>query len=380
MVLKVAMIGGYAPGERKIIGGVDCHMDGLLRNLSNVNGIELYVISFGSKNKQIKRDNLNIYLLNKGLFYPFSIPFGLLNLRKIILKINPNIVHVQGTFFLYSLASLLVGNKYSTLLTVHGLTKEELKFDGWKTRTIKKYINKPLEKYSICNYDSIIVCSEAMRTLVSQMTASNIYIIPNGIDLQCPNYTEEQMYSLARPNIFFIGMLKKVKGIDVLIRAIPIIKQSIPEICLYIAGTGPFETELKNLTKELCIEENVIFLGFIDENKKYLYLKSADICVFPSFYEPFGIVLLEAMHCGKAIIASNVGGIPSILEDGRTGLLFDPGNINDLAEKIIILLKDKDLRMNLGNAGYRKVTEFTWDKVAERTVDIYKEIIQIKNI
>jgi glycosyltransferase involved in cell wall biosynthesis len=98
--------------------------------------------------------------------------------------------------------------------------------------------------------------------------------------------------------------------------------------------------------------------------------------VFPSFYEPFGIVLLEAMHCGKAIIASNVGGIPSILEDGHTGLLFDPGNVNDLAEKIIMLLKDKDLRINMGNAGYKKVTEFTWDKVTERTVDIYRKTTQ----
>jgi glycosyltransferase involved in cell wall biosynthesis len=149
-------------------------------------------------------------------------------------------------------------------------------------------------------------------------------------------------------------------------------------LCLYIAGSGPEENKLKELVKELNIEENVNFLGYISGIKKYSYYKSADVCVFPSIYEAFGIVLLEAMACGKPVVASNVGGIPFVVEEGKTGLLFESGNVEDLADKIVTILKDEELREKMGEAGRERAKEFTWDKIAERTVEVYKEILKGK--
>jgi len=100
-----------------------------------------------------------------------------------------------------------------------------------------------------------------------------------------------------------------------------------------------------------------------------------DVCVFPSRYEPFGIVLLEAMASGKPVVASKVGGIPFVVEDGKTGLLFERGNVEVLAEKIIMLLRDEELRKRMGEAGRERAKEFTWDKIAKQTVDLYKEIL-----
>jgi glycosyltransferase involved in cell wall biosynthesis len=127
----------------------------------------------------------------------------------------------------------------------------------------------------------------------------------------------------------------------------------------------------------LNIENYVDFLGFLSGEKKYTYYKSADIYVQPSRYETFGIAILEAMACGKTVVASNVGGIPFLVIDGETGLLFENGNVRDLAEKILNLLNDKELREKMGKAGKKRAEEFTWDKIAKQTVEVYKEILKI---
>ena len=111
-------------------------------------------------------------------------------------------------------------------------------------------------------------------------------------------------------------MLRREKGVDLLLHAMIKIKESIPKIHLYIAGTGPQKSVLNKLANDLDINDDITFLGFISNDDKYSYIKSTDICVFPSTYEPFGIVLLEAMICGKPVVASHVGGISYVVDDG----------------------------------------------------------------
>jgi glycosyltransferase involved in cell wall biosynthesis len=177
------------------------------------------------------------------------------------------------------------------------------------------------------------------------------------------------------PSILFMGRLEKIKGVDILIRSIPFVANSIPDVHLYIAGSGEEEGKLKHLVKKLDIGENVTLLGFVSEDEKWSYYKSTDLCVVPSVEGPFGIVLLEAMACGKPVIASNVGGIPYIVEDGKTGLLFECGDIEGLTEKVSTLLQNKEMREKMGAEGLEKAKEFSWDMIAERTVELYKEVI-----
>ena len=95
--------------------------------------------------------------------------------------------------------------------------------------------------------------------------------------------------------------------------------------------------------------------------------------------EVLHLSVLEAMAYGKPVVASNVGGIPYVVENGTTGLLFECGNVKELAEKIIVLLRDEELRKKMGEAGRERAKEFTWDKIAEQTVDLYKEILSEHN-
>jgi len=109
--------------------------------------------------------------------------------------------------------------------------------------------------------------------------------------------------------------------------------------------------------------------------KKRSLLKSADLFVLPSGYEGFGIVLLEAMTCYQPVVASDVGGVPYVVENGKTELLFKSGDVNDLADKVIFLLKNKELRERMGRAGYEKAKEFSWDNIAGRIVKLYRKIL-----
>ena len=105
------------------------------------------------------------------------------------------------------------------------------------------------------------------------------------------------------------------------------------------------------------------------------YYKSVDLCVVPSFSEAFSIVALEAMACGKSVVASDVGGLHYLVENGKTGLLFKCGNVEELSEKVIILLQNKELREKMGIAGRKKAREFSWDKIAEKTNEVYEVLL-----
>ena len=371
--IKVVMLGPYLYE----MGGVTMHIKKITKYLSYREDIEMHLITIGNKNEKTKIGNLNIHMIKKSLPYPFSIPSLVLFLKHKIIEVNPDIVHAQGSFAPYSTAAALVRNKYPTLLTMHGILAKELKFHKGINFIFILFIHKPNERYVVSKISNIIVVSLYVKNVISDMTESQIYVIQNGIDFEDIHNVQPHK-SIEYPSILFVGGLSKVKGIDTLLNAVPIIRKKILNLCVYIAGSGPEENKLKELVKELNIEENVNFLGYISENEKYSYYKSADVCVFPSRYEPFGIVLLEAMACGKPVVASNVGGIPFFVEEGKAGLLFESGNVEDLADKIMTILKNEELREKMGEAGRERAKEFTWDKVAERTVEVYKEILKGK--
>ena len=353
------------------------HITKLTKYLSRRDDIELHIITVGTKNEKIKTGDLNILVIKKSLPYPFSIPSLVQSLRHKIIEINPDIVHAHGSLPPYSTAAVLVRNRYRTLLTVHGIVAKEFKFYKGIQFIFGVLHHKPTERHVVSKIPNIIVVSLHAKNLIGYMTNSKIHVIPNGIDFEDFQNIRPHK-SIERSHILFIGNLVKVKGINSLIKAIPNIKKAIPNIRVLIGGTGPQEKELEKRVKKLNIEENVNFLGFVSGNEKYSYYKSADLCVVPSVYETFGIVCLEAMACGKPVVASNVGGIPFVVKDGETGLLFECGNAKDLAEKILILLENKKLREKMGKAGRERAEEFTWDKIAEQTVEVYKEILQMR--
>ena len=211
-----------------------------------------------------------------------------------------------------------------------------------------------------------------------------IVVIPNGINIEEVTTTltrEESRINLGLPIktkiILFFGSLVPYKGPDILLKAFKVIKNEFPDVKLIFAGRGPMLIELRDMAKKFKLEDDVIFLGFVDEEKKALYYKSADIFCLPStnMAESFGIVNLEAMASGIPLVGSNLGGIPDIIKEGENGLLAKPCDHQSLANALITLLKDNDLRQKMGNKGRKMVTDYSWDKIAKTTENLYKDIL-----
>lgn len=357
-------------------GGTYTALFNLCKYLSKMPNLDVYIISYEYEDT-IKKF-CNFCTIKKNDILLVGKLFDALSIEKKIKEIDPDIIHVQGQMLRYLTMTPMfdrLKSKYPVISTIHGISKIEQKYHGMSGVNIK--INSYIEKITLSRISNIIVCSPWMKDMVNSIINknNNICIIPNGIDFDEIQRRESKLSNINSPSIFFVGVLEKVKGLEILLRAIPIILEYIPEVSIYIAGTGSQEIKLKRLIKELDIEENVTFLGYISEDEKYSYFKSTDICVFPSIYEPFGIVLLEAMACEKPVVASNTGGIPFVVEDGKTGILFGCGNIGDLATKIVILLKDKELQGKMGRAGKERSKQFTWEKIAGETIELYKKIL-----
>ena len=155
------------------------------------------------------------------------------------------------------------------------------------------------------------------------------------------------------------------------------ILENIPNSKLVFVGSGPMREGLEKQSKKLSVEKYVIFAGFVEEGLKPLYYRATDIFVLPSIMntESFGIVNLEAMACGVSIVASKIGGIPDVVKDMENGLLVPPKDSNALADAIIYLLENENVRERMGRNGRKKIKNYSWERIAEETEEIYKELI-----
>lgn len=363
--------------------GLYAHTSHLIKELSRMSEIELHVINLiDETNEATKIDKFSDFTIHYVNQSRSKIGFirGILNIisiREKILEVNPEILHMQYVVQL-SPIGILLKSKYPIVCTIHSLYAMDEKMFEWVnlSRCIYRKILSLLERTIILkSLPNIIVVAPPTKDLLVDKTNATIYTIPNGIDLK--DVQDITPKSIEHPAILYVGRLTKRKGVDVLLKAIPIIKTSIPNPSLYVMGAGQQEDELKRFVKELNIEENVKFLGFVSEEEKYSYYKSVDVCIVPSVdYDYAPVVLPEEMACEKPIVASNVGGIPFMVEDGKTGLLVKPGNVEELAEKIIMLLQNENMREKMGKAGNEKIKNFTWDKIAQQTVEVYKGVIK----
>ena len=183
--------------------------------------------------------------------------------------------------------------------------------------------------------------------------------------------------------ILFLGRLVGVKGVDKLIMAMPHILSKIPQAKLVIVGVGDLQEYLMNLTRTMRLDKYVKFcFNFIPEEERIHHYAACDVAVFPSHYEPFGIVALEAMSMEKPLVvgAAGVSGMREIVvccSEEQCGYHVDPNNPSDIAWGVISVLENPERRKWLGKNGRKRVLkEFTWSKIAEKTMELYEKTIK----
>ncbi len=213
---------------------------------------------------------------------------------------------------------------------------------------------------------------------------SKVVVIPNGINLENFEIKESKEEARKRLNLpldrrllLFINALLPQKGPDILVKSMRKVIKRVPKAYLILVGKGEMRKELEDMAIREGIRGHVKFTGFIEEKEKPFYYKASDIFVLPSTrrHESFGIVNLEAMASGVPIVASRIGGVPDVVKHRENGLLVPPKDPDALAETLIYLLENEDLRKRMGEKGKAIVKSYTWEKVAERTEKVYKQLL-----
>ena len=299
-------------------------------------------------------------------FYFFYTP---LKLAYIILRFQPHIVNIHyfSSQAIYAAAfSYLFG--YKLVVSIYGFGLHGF-FDS------PTYIHR-LAHWVLKRADCITFTSHALfndtAARMPDISGKSI-VIPNGIS--CKEFDVQKHIRYQDPFILTIGNFYFHKGYDLLFMAF----SRIADRCgvdLVVVGEGPKKSDLEALMHALGLEERVHFFGVAERDEVVSLLHCSEFFVLPSRVEPFGIVLLEAMAAGKAVIASNTDGIPEIITDGANGLLVPPKDVKALASIIIKLLEDKVLRDKFGKNGRKTVIEkFTLEKQVDAFEKTYKRLL-----
>jgi len=300
-------------------------------------------------------------------------PVGLFQLIRLIQKYRIQIVNIHypaECFFYLAICRRILPIRLIT--SVHGA---DLFPDGIPRAAYPKAI-----KWLLDLSDRIVTPSKAYREDVARVfpqLRGKIVFIHNGVDLAELGNRSCDSASIKRPPyILCVAMHNEKKGLDVLLRAFALIHAKEPSLKLMLVGDGPQRGQLEDLASTLGIAKKVEFLGLQGRTQVADLLHSCEVFVLPSRSEPFGIVLAEAMACKKPIVATTAGGIPEIIENQENGILVEPDDEKGLAEALITVLKDENLRMNIAAKAFSTVCErFRVDKTGMGYEALFADLI-----
>jgi phosphatidylinositol alpha-mannosyltransferase len=227
--------------------------------------------------------------------------------------------------------------------------------------------------------DGRIAVSGVALQYVNKYFPADYTIIPNGVDTGHfhTGVPPIERFANGKTNILFVGRLEKRKGFDYLLEAYNLIKKEVPDCRLIQVGPG---VRLRKKYEKRISRRgipDVNFTGYATYKDLPRYYKTADIVCFPNTgWESQGIVLLEAMAVGKPIVASNIDGFKSVLTDGAEGIAVPPRNAEKLAEAILKLARDKQLREQMGARGKPKALQYDWSILAKKVLDFYAATLE----
>jgi len=268
------------------------------------------------------------------------------------------------------------------VLTSHGTSYDEARSVNPQTPAdyLFKYVFHPInvgmDAVSGRLSDHTIAVSDHTRDQLRDLyrfNADDLSTVPPGIDADRFRPTADIHPSVNgdRKSILVLSRLDPRKGIDKAIRAFA--RLDYPSAELLIAGTGRLEEPLRDLATELGVIEDIRFIGFIPDEELPTLYSSVDLFVLPSEYEGFGIVFMEAMACETPVIGTDVGGIPTAVDEGETGYLVPKDGINELASRIDELLSDDYQHDQMATASRTWAADHDWIEIAERVSRVYTE-------
>jgi 1,4-alpha-glucan branching enzyme len=281
---------------------------------------------------------------------------------------NPVILHAHDWMVAYVAQELQAAQRMPLVTTIHAT--EAGRNQG--LHTSMQHAIHQIETELVQRSDRLICCSRYMQNEMQHLynlTPQSLAVIANGVK---PIALSKR--SIANQTILYVGRLVIEKGVQHLLAALPDLLGWFPQLKLVIAGDGPYQSELRQLAKVLQIEDRVRFVGFVSEIERNRLLAKSRVAVFPSLYEPFGIVALEAMAAGVPVIVSRTGGLAETVAHEAVGLSFKPGDVVELQNCLLRILKNPDWATAISRRAQEKVErEYTWQAVAQQTSQVYRQ-------
>ncbi len=352
-------------------GGVKRHVLGLQKEFKK-RGIYSKIIA--PRRKKSENYGKDVILLGTSFPLPFSgsqsdfcINFNPLAIERVLKKEKFDVLHLHN-FGFPSVWQILERSDVLNVLTFHANIEGS---EFLKNFPIFLYLLNKIVQWKI---DGVIGVAPLNLRVFKDFKGPKT-VIPNAIDLgefghQVPKIKK---FSDGKINILFLGRIEERKGLIYLLKAFKILEKNFSNLRLIVVGEGPLKTDLQNWVEKNKLK-NVVFEGEVKEKHTPPYYKTCDIFVSPAIYgESFGIVLVEAMACGKSVVAFANEGYKEVLEKGKGGrFLVKPKDYKTLAKKIEILIKNKELRKEMGEWGRIEAKKYSWPKIADQVLDFYE--------
>jgi glycosyltransferase involved in cell wall biosynthesis len=383
--LKVLLLTWEYPPH--IVGGLARHTEGLSRYL-NKNGVEVHIVTTKVPNLENQSETVNGVFVHRveplnAIDHQFLNWIGGLNLAMTqkVMELSAehkyDLIHAHD-WLVGEAAQTIAKELHLPLITTIHAT-EHGRNAGIYTE-LQQFIHQKEDRL-ITLSEHVIVCSEFMKAEVNKIfncPTGKITVIPNGIHMEKESFTNiDHLHPILqnenRSIIFSIGRLVREKGFDLIIEAAA--KMNRKDLCFVIAGVGPKFHEYEQLIKKYNLENDVFLIGFISDKQRDTFFENCKMAVFPSRYEPFGIVALEAMKFSCPIVVSNTGGLRGINKHLETGLFMEPDQVSSLVEQIEFILNEPMVTEEMAENGKILVSHlYSWKRVAELTKRIYEEL------
>lgn len=354
--IKVLMLGNH----QSVKGGITSVIQQLLSYDWDSAGVEMNFIP----------TYIEASVIKKALYYIDAYK----NIKKIIKTNKPDIVYIhmsyRGSFYRkYAIHKLCKMNGIPDIIHLHGS-----EFQKWYNESNGRTQNRIRTMLKECS--AFIVLGEKWNAVINSIEPrTNTIVVSNTVHI--PNYTVK--WNDTKFQILFLGVLIKRKGVEDLIRAVSLLKENkkLGNLHFVIAGTGAEEEYLKKVANEKQVEQWIEFAGWTDGATKEKYLKESQVLVLPSYDEGLPIAVLEAISYGLPIIATDVGDVAAAVKNGQNGFLIQPGDIQELSEKIVWLSSDKDSYTKMSDES-KKIAceEFSDEKYFEKIKNCYLSAIQ----
>ncbi|AIE61374.1 glycosyltransferase [Bacillus methanolicus] len=331
-------------------------------------GIDVKVVTFADHYSAENAQEVDTYVLPKLLPGKFSYFSSVFSLKKVLKQFKPDIFHahyVSSYGFIGALA-----NYHPFYVSVWGRDIFQFPQQG--------SVNRKIVEYTLEKADVICSTSHVMAKETNKYINKKIFVTPFGVDLNKFRPIE----GLKSEENITIGTVKALSdkyGIADLIKAFAKVFETNPNTKLLIVGDGPQRSEYEQLSKDLGISHVTTFTGRVPNDRVPEYINQMDIFAVPSTEdsESFGVAAVESMACGVPVVVSNVGGLPEVVLDGKTGFVVPKENHLELARAFNRLIEEPQKRLEMGSAGIQHVKEhYNWIDNANGMLNLYEETLQ----